>query len=37
MSEPGQVVSSERAGAIAIVTVDSPPVNALSARRARRA
>ena len=30
MSEPGQVVSSERAGAIAIVTVDSPPVNALS-------
>ncbi len=30
MSEPGQVVSSERVGAIAVITVDSPPVNALS-------
>jgi 3-hydroxyacyl-CoA dehydrogenase len=30
MSEPGQVVSGERVGAVAVITVDSPPVNALS-------
>ncbi len=30
MSEPGQVVSSARTGAIAVITIDSPPVNALS-------
>jgi 3-hydroxyacyl-CoA dehydrogenase len=30
MSEPRQVVSSERNGAIAVITIDSPPVNALS-------
>ena len=30
MPEPGQVVSSARQGAIAVVTIDSPPVNALS-------
>jgi 3-hydroxyacyl-CoA dehydrogenase len=30
MSEPGQVVTSERVGDVAILTVNSPPVNALS-------
>ena len=30
MSEPGPIVSSERLGAIAVITVNSPPVNALS-------
>ena len=30
MPEPNQVVGSSRSGAIAIVTIDSPPVNALS-------
>ena len=30
MPEPGQVVRSTREGAIAVITIDSPPVNALS-------
>ncbi len=30
MSEPGPIVSSERVGAVAVITVDNPPVNALS-------
>jgi 3-hydroxyacyl-CoA dehydrogenase len=30
MSEPGQIVTSERVGAIAVLTVNNPPVNALS-------
>ncbi len=29
-SEPGQIVTSERHGAICVLTVDNPPVNALS-------
>jgi 3-hydroxyacyl-CoA dehydrogenase len=30
MPEPGQVVTSERAGDVAVVIIDNPPVNALS-------
>ena len=30
MTEPGQIVTSERVGAIAVLTVNNPPVNALS-------
>jgi 3-hydroxyacyl-CoA dehydrogenase len=30
MTEPGQIVSSARAGGVAILTVNNPPVNALS-------
>jgi 3-hydroxyacyl-CoA dehydrogenase len=30
MTEPGQIVTSERIGAIAVLTIDNPPVNALS-------
>src|SRR5579883_172689 len=30
MSEPGQIVTSERVGAVAVLTINNPPVNALS-------
>jgi 3-hydroxyacyl-CoA dehydrogenase len=30
MTEPGQIVTTERVGAIAVLTVNNPPVNALS-------
>ncbi|HEX7968529.1 MAG TPA: enoyl-CoA hydratase-related protein, partial [Stellaceae bacterium] len=30
MSEPAQIVTSERSGAVAILTINNPPVNALS-------
>ena len=30
MTEPGQIVTSARQGSVAILTVNNPPVNALS-------
>ena len=30
MSEPRQIVTTERVGAVAVLTIDNPPVNATS-------